>query len=93
MSFNGMDRLKPPGWKPMNITSIITDGCDCYPWKEIYAWLPVKTVTGKMIWRQKIYKRKIWAVWGSGFHMEPVVQYATLFDIINGDDDLLGKQI
>jgi hypothetical protein len=93
MSFNGMDRLKPPGWKPMNITQIITDGCDCYPWHEVYAWLPVRSVTGKTLWRQKVWKRKVWVVWGTGFHMEPLVQYATLFDIINGDADILGKQL
>ncbi len=77
----------------MNITQIITDGCDCYPWHEVYAWLPVRSVTGKTLWRQKVWKRKVWVVWGTGFHMEPLVQYATLFDMINGDADILGKQI
>lgn len=64
--------------------SIIENGCDCYPWHEVYAWLPVKTVTGKTIWGQKVYKRKVWVVWGTGFHMEPETQYATLFEMIEG---------
>ena len=66
----------------MNYT-IIEDGCDCYPWHEVYAWLHVKTISGKYVWGKKLFKRKVWVVWGTGFHMEPVVEYATLFDIIN----------
>lgn len=66
---------------------IITDGADCYPWREVYAWLPVKTVTGKHIWGEKVFKRKVWVVWGTGFHMEPEVQYATAFDLLVYDDD------
>lgn len=66
--------------------TIIEDGADCYPWREIYAWLPVKTVTGKVVWRQKLYKRKVWVVWGTGFHMEPQVQYATAFDLLTYQD-------
>ncbi len=85
------------GWnldrQGMKITQVITDGADCYPWHEIYAWLPVKTVSGKYVWRQKLFKRKVWVVWGSGFHMEPTVQYATSFELINGDADLLGEPI
>lgn len=90
MSFYGAGKLHPGG---MKITSIITNGCDCYPWHEVYAWLPVKTVSGKMIWGRKIYKRKVWVVWGRGFHMEPEVQYATVFEMINGDADLLGTEL
>lgn len=75
--------------KRMKVTQIITDGADCYPWREIYAWLPVKTVTGKYVWRKKLYKRKVWAVWGTGFHMEPLVQYATAFDLIEHNFDEL----
>jgi hypothetical protein len=93
MSFNGFDKFKPLGWKPVKITQIITDGADCYPWREVYAWWPVKTVTGRHIWGKKIWKRKVWVVWGTGFHMEPHVQYATVFDIINGDAELLGTPI
>lgn len=66
----------------MEITQIITNGCDCYPWREVYAWLPAKTITGKTYWGCKIYKRKVWVVWGTGFHMEPHVQYATLEELL-----------
>lgn len=70
---------------PVQISEVITNGADCYPWREVYAWLPVKTIAGKYVWRQKVYKRKVWMVWGNGFHMEPEVQYATMFDLLEGD--------
>ena len=62
--------------------TIITNGVDCYPWHEVFAWLPIKTISGKIVWGKKLYKRKVWVVWGTGFHMEPEVQYATAFDLI-----------
>lgn len=80
-----MGRFNPaPGMRYMEQT-IITDGADCYPWKEVYAWLPVKTINGEYVWREKVFKRKVWIVWGTGFHMEPHVQYATMFDLITYD--------
>jgi hypothetical protein len=74
----------PPGyeWVKMEITQYITNGCDCYPWREVFAWTPTKTISGKYVWWKKLYKRRVWAVWGSGFHMEPEVQYATTFDLL-----------
>ncbi len=62
--------------------TIIEDGADCYPWHEIFAWWSIKTIKGKRVWWRRIYKRKVWVVWGTGFHMEPEVQYAELFDIL-----------
>ena len=84
MSFNGMDKLLPPGyvWEKVKITQIIEDGPDCYPWREVYAWWPVKTVSGRYVWLRKIFKRRFWIVWGTSFHMEPEVEYGDLFDII-----------
>ena len=74
------------GWNldiaTMQITQRIYDGCDCYPWRETFALWPVKTIGGKYVWLRKVYKRKFWVVWGSGFHMEPHVEYGTLFDIL-----------
>ncbi len=70
--------------------TIITDGADCYPWREVYAWWPVKTVSGKRVWRQRVFKRKVWAIWGTGFHMEPLVQYATTLDLLVYDDEQHG---
>lgn len=67
----------------MNISQIITDGVDCYPWMEYFAIIPRKTISGKRIFWEKAYKRKVWIVWGSGYHMEPEVQYATIFDLIS----------
>lgn len=66
--------------------TIIDDGADCYPWREVFAWWPVKTVTGHGVWWKKVYKRKVWVVWGTGFHMEPETQYATAFDLLTYQD-------
>jgi len=82
---------KNPGtgeYRILNITQVIEDGADCYPWREVYAWWPVKTITGRYVWRKKLFKRRVWVVWGTGFHMEPEVQYATSFDLIKGYDEL-----
>ena len=67
---------------------IITDGVDCYPWHEVFAWWPIKTITGRGVWWKKVYKRRVWVVWGTGFHMEPETQYATAFDLITHNDSI-----
>lgn len=72
-------------------TQIITDGAGCYPWTAHFAWWPVTTVSGQRAWGIKLYKRRVWVVWGWSMHMEPEVQYATLFDILEGHDDVLGN--
>lgn len=60
----------------------IWDGPDCYTWREVFAWWPIKTVSGRYVWLRKVYKRRFWAVWGTGFHMEPCVEFGTVFDMI-----------
>lgn len=88
MSFNGMVKLTQPipgTLSGMNIKHIITDGADCYPWTETFVIWPRKTITGNRIGWQKAYKRRVWVVWGTGFHMEPETQYATLFEILADD--------
>ena len=71
--------------------TIITDGADCYPWQETFVILPKKTITGKRLAFQKLYRRRVWVVWGTGFHMEPETQYATLFELLSHQDqDLAG---
>ena len=88
MSYNGAAKWNPsPGKKYMDYT-IITDGADCYPWREVYAWWPRRTISGRTVWLEKVFKRKIWVVWGTGFHMEPEVEFATLFDLLSqGQND------
>jgi hypothetical protein len=71
-----------PNGKQMEYT-IIKNSAGCYPWRETFVIFPKKTITGKKVAWQKLYKRKVWVVWGTGFHMEPEVQYATLFEILN----------
>ena len=73
------------------ITQIIEDGADCYPWRETFVIWPRRSVSGAPLFWTKAYKRKVWAVWGSGFHMEPLVQYATLFDILSGQAEILER--
>ena len=75
-----LDRAK------MSITDRIYDGADSYPWRETFAFWPVKTISGKYVWLRKVYKRKFWVIWGTGFHMEPAVQYATAFDLLTCND-------
>ena len=78
-----MEKFGKDTLSDMEITQRIWDGPDCYPWMQVFAWLPVRTIGGKIVWLKKIYKRKFWVVWGTGFHMEPQVEYGTLFDMIH----------
>ena len=73
------------GWKYMEITQQIHDGPDCYPWRPVFAFWPVKTISGKYVWLRRVYKRRFWVVWGRGFHMEPTVEYGELFDVLTQD--------
>jgi hypothetical protein len=77
------------GWNleyaTMTVTQIITDGADCYPWTETFVIFPKETITGQRLAWQKLYKRRVWVVWGTGFHMEPTTQYATLFEILSDE--------
>ena len=81
------DPNRSVGWnldhRTVEITERIFDGADCYRWRLVFAWLPVKTISGKIVWLRKIYKQRFWAVWGTGFHMEPEVEYADLFEILS----------
>lgn len=74
--------------KNMNYT-IIKDGAGCYPWTQHFAWLPVTTITGSRVWGIKLYRRKVWVVWGTGFHMEPETQYATILEILANDGETI----
>jgi hypothetical protein len=67
--------------------TIITDGADCYPWTETFVIWPRRTISGAPLFFAKAYKRKVWMVWGTGFHMEPKTQYATLFDLLTHGND------
>ena len=83
MSYNGAAQFNPSPGKVYMEQTIITNGADCYPWHEVFIWWPVKTITGKRLWWCKAWRRKVWIVWGTGFHMEPETQYATAFDMID----------
>ncbi len=79
------------GWniarQTMKITQVIENGAGCYPWREVFVWWPwATTITGKRIWWERVFKRRVWVVWGSGFHMEPEVQYATMFELLACQD-------
>lgn len=66
----------------MEITQRIHDGADCYPWTRTFVIWPRRTITGKPLFWEWAYKRRLWIVWGTGFHMEPHVEYATMFEIL-----------
>ena len=67
--------------------TIVTDGADCYPWTETFVIWPRRSISGTPLFWTKAYKRKVWIIWGSGFHMEPETQYATLFDLLTHGND------
>lgn len=81
MSYNGMAKFSPSTFTPME-TTIITDGADCYPWTETFIMWPRKSISGRRLFWTKAYKRRVWIVWGTGFHMEPETQYADVFDLL-----------
>jgi hypothetical protein len=85
LRLNGMEKFGK-GTLPTMEYTIITDGADCYPWQETFVILPKRTITGKRLAFQKLYRRKVWVVWGTGFHMEPETQYATLFELLSHQD-------
>lgn len=82
--YDAQKQINPKNWifTEMEITQRIHDGADCYPWRKTFAIWPVKTISGRYVWMQTVYKQRFWAVWGNGFHMEPEVEYATLFDML-----------
>ncbi len=86
MSYNGAAKWNPSPGKVYMEYTVIEDGADCYPWREYFAIWPRTTVTGKRIFWEKAYKRRVWVVWGTGFHMEPETQYATAFDLLTYDN-------
>jgi hypothetical protein len=86
MSYNGVSKFNPSPGKQYMDYHIITDGADCYPWTETFVIWPRKSISGARLFWEKAYKRKVWVVWGTGFHMEPETQYAALFDILKIDD-------
>ena len=69
----------------MNITQIITDGAGCYPWCETFVIWPRRSISGVPLFCTTAYKRRVWVVWGTGFHVEPHVEYATVFDLLTHD--------
>ncbi len=74
------------GWnldrQGMIITQRIHNGPDCYPWRKSFVLWPQRSITGQWLWMTVAYKRRFWAVWGTGFHMEPEVEYATILEIL-----------
>ncbi len=67
---------------PPVLKYVITTPICCYNWKPVFAWLPKKTVSGKLIWFKSVYKRKARFCYGLGI-FEDIVQYGTSFDMLN----------
>lgn len=59
---------------------------NCYQWQCHFAWLPRRTVSGRWIWLRRVYQRRYYTALGppigQNFHMEPVVEYGDVFDIL-----------
>lgn len=56
-------------------------------WKETFVIFPKITISGKRIFWQKAYTRRVWTVYGDlRFHLEPERQYATIFDVLSEDN-------
>jgi hypothetical protein len=49
-------------------------------WKEKYALLPRRTISGHWVWLTKVFERRVWR--STGFAEEPYTEYATIFEII-----------
>jgi hypothetical protein len=71
--------------------TIIEDGADCYPWVETFIWWPTKSVMGNTLFWVKGCKRRVWVMWGTGFHMEPETQYATVFELLQYNPKVMGR--
>lgn len=71
------------------IKYILTNAHGCYNWKEYYSIIPRKTITGKWVWKKKIYRRKVRIIfhyWSRPLDFalyEDIVQYGTSFDVIS----------
>ena len=63
---------------------IITE--KCYSWRKTFVIGPVTTITGKKVCFKRLYKRKIFVRYGGGFYEKYLIQYATLFEILNSDN-------
>ena len=66
----------------MNITRL-----DIEPWVRVFVIWPRKTISGRWVWLERVFKRKVMAIWGIGFHYEPGIEYATLFEVIASAED------
>ena len=59
---------------------------DCYPWRETFAFWPVRTVGGRWVWLKKVYKQKYYTAigqpWQNNFRMNWFVEYGELFDVL-----------
>ena len=51
-------------------------------WEFWFAWKPVKTVSGKWVWLESIYRKETWAQRRDGQGFTHWVVYGTLFDVI-----------
>jgi hypothetical protein len=48
-------------------------------------------VMGNTLFWVKGCKRRVWVMWGAGFHMEPETQYATVFELLQYNPKVMGR--
>lgn len=66
----------------MMIESVDVDKEGCYDWVETYALLPKITISGKLLWLKKCYRRKVRVTWKQPWDVDYIVEYATALDLL-----------
>lgn len=60
---------------------------DVTNWEKTFVIFPRKTITGKIVYLQTVYTKRVWTVHGDlRFDMEPERLYATIFEILSNDE-------
>jgi hypothetical protein len=49
-------------------------------WTEMFAIIPRRTVSNRLVWLKKIYTRRVWMY--TGFVDEPFTEYGDMFDVL-----------
>lgn len=53
-----------------------------YDWKPVFVIWPRRSINGSWLFFETACKRKSICMWGTGFHVERIVEFATLFEVM-----------
>ena len=66
------------------------EGPDCYRWRKVFAFLPVRTISGRYVWFDKVYKQKFYSrgnkICQDNYSLRQFVEYAEIFDLLKLDE-------